>query len=637
MITKQENSKKQFKKFVSDQGIFKAFRNKKTEDNAEKQEDDDKYQKPAWDNILRFIRELKNERSNVILLLVMGLLGNIFEAALPWTSKIMIDTVLPRKNISLLTGVCAVLAVIILCRIILFMFQDLITNTLRGRYGVNLKIRLMKHLQTLPLVRLQEIKTGGLISRVQQDTESMCGLIQTGLLTPFNAIVMFTIGLTSLFFVSVKLSFVCLFFCIIIGAIAYFVFNVMRPFQRNIQKDNANISAGLSEAFGGVQVVRSFGREKTISQSFGVSTNLLWRKSLYATYISILTHRSFWLVYLTVHICIWFFGGYGVIQGTLTIGGVVVFISFMDWLFRPLFMIMFSFSEIQKSIACTERTFDLLDEEPDIIDPKEAKEVSFIKKGISFEDVTFEYPDGTRALTEVSLEIPKGKVTALVGPSGAGKTTLTNLVLRFYEVSKGKLTLHGTNITEIKLRDYRRLMSLVLQDVFLFDGTVFDNIKFGNREASDEDVVKAAKVAHCHEFIGKLEKKYDSIIGEKGVKLSGGQKQRVALARALLSNPDLLILDEATSNLDSESESMIQDALQHIFKNRTSLVIAHRLTTIMDADNIIVFEEGRLIEQGTHQALLQQNGRYSEMYNKQMEKAKRLQNYWDGSGYTEKH
>jgi len=634
MITKQENSKKQFNEFVANQGLLKGFRNKDPKDNTK---DDDKYQKPAWDNIVRFIRELKNERSSVILLLVMGVLGNIFEAALPWTSKIMIDMVLPRQNLSLLTGVCAVLAVVILCRIILFMFQDIITNTLRGRYSVTLKVRLMKHLQTLPLVRLQEIKTGGLISRVQQDTESMCGLIQTGLLTPFNAIVMFTIGLTSLLFVSVKLSFVCLFFCVIIGGIAYFVFNVMRPFQRNIQKDNANISAGLSEAFGGVQVVRSFRREKTISQSFCVSTNLLWRKSLYSTYISILTHRSFWLVYLTVQVCIWFFGGYGVIQGTLTIGGVVVFISFMDWLFRPLFMIMSSFSEIQKSIACAERTFDLLDEEPDIIDPKKAKGVSAITKGILFENVTFEYPDGTKALTEVTLEIPKGKVTALVGPSGAGKTTLTNLVLRFYEVTKGKITLDGTNITDIKLHDYRKLMSLVLQDVFLFDGTVFDNIKFGNKEASEDDVVKAAKVAHCHEFIGKLEKKYDSVIGEKGVKLSGGQKQRVALARALLSNPELLILDEATSNLDSESESMIQDALKHIFKHRTSLVIAHRLTTIMDADNIIVFEEGRLIEEGKHEELLKKNGRYAEMYNKQMEKAKRLQNYWDGAGLIENH
>lgn len=318
------------------------------------------------------------------------------------------------------------------------------------------------------------------------------------------------------------------------------------------------------------------------------------------------------------------------IRGSLTIGGVVVFIAFMDWLFRPIFMIMYSFSEIQKSVACAERTFDLLDEDPDIVDPESAIGVSAIEKGFAFENVSFAYPDGTRALKNVTLEIPKGKVTALVGPSGSGKTTLTNLVLRFYDVTEGRITLDGTNIQNLKLQNYRSLISLVLQDVFLFDGKIIDNIKFGNRNATDDQVVSAAKAAHCHEFIEKLEKKYESVIGEKGVKLSGGQKQRVALARALLADPRLLILDEATSNLDSESESMIQDALRYIFKERTSLVIAHRLSTIMDADNIIVLEEGRLVEQGSHAELINAKGRYAEMYSKQMEKSRLLQNYWNG-------
>ena len=219
-------------------------------------------------------------------------------------------------------------------------------------------------------------------------------------------------------------------------------------------------------------------------------------------------------------------------------------------------------------------------------------------------------------------------MTALVGPSGSGKTTLTNLVMRFYDVTSGELRLDGVNIKDLRIKDYRRLMSLVLQDVYLFDGTVKENIIFGKTDATPEEIASAARIAHCHEFIMAMDKQYDTLIGERGVKLSGGQKQRIALARALISNPQLLILDEATSNLDSESESLIQDALKKIFKARTSLVIAHRLSTIMDADNIIVIDGGRVVEQGTQTELLRRRGKYFDMYTKQMEKARMARNYW---------
>lgn len=263
MITKKENSGKQFREFVQKQGLWKSLLGIKPEEKPDEEGGENKKnRKPAWVSVIRFVRELRDERANVLTLLVLGLLGNVFEAAIPWSSKIMIDSVLPRKNSTLLIGVCGLLAIIVISRVILFLFQDIMTNTLRGRSGVAIKLRLMKHLQTLPLVKLQEIKTGGIISRLQQDTEAMCGLFQIGLLTPFNALVMFSVGIVSLLFVSAKLSLMCLCFCLIMGGLAYFIFNVMRPFQRNIQKDNATINAGLTEAFGGAQVVRSFGREK---------------------------------------------------------------------------------------------------------------------------------------------------------------------------------------------------------------------------------------------------------------------------------------------------------------------------------------------------------------------------------------
>jgi ATP-binding cassette subfamily B protein/subfamily B ATP-binding cassette protein MsbA len=402
----------------------------------------------------------------------------------------------------------------------------------------------------------------------------------------------------------------------------------MRPLQRTLRKERSAINSSLTESFGGIQVVKSFSRENSIIKDFGISTNLLWRKSLYGVVAGMFVHRSIWTLHFVAEISIWLAGGYFFINGTLSVGSLVVFISFLMWIFQPVFMIMSSFSETQKCIACAERTIDLLDMEPDIVDKEDAVVVESFRKGMRFQGVSFTYPDGTQALNNVELFIPKGKVTALVGPSGGGKTTLTNLVLRFYDVSEGKITLDDLNIKDIKLSSYRKLISLVLQDVFLFDGTVRENIMFGKKDGTQEEVEHAAKVAHCSEFIEELQDKYDTIIGERGVKLSGGQKQRIALARAIIANPQLLILDEATSNLDSESESLIQNALKHIFKGRTSIVIAHRLSTIMDADNIIVIDKGKVIEQGRHEELLAAKGRYYEMYTKQMEKARSVITFW---------
>ena len=231
-------------------------------------------------------------------------------------------------------------------------------------------------------------------------------------------------------------------------------------------------------------------------------------------------------------------------------------------------------------------------------------------------------------MRNIDLEIEKGKVTALVGPSGGGKSTLTNLVLRFYDASKGKITIDGKDIRNLKLTSYRSLISLVLQDIFLFDGTIHENISYGKNGASMLQIKKAAKVANCHDFIMEFKDQYETVIGERGLKLSGGQKQRISLARAILVNPQLLILDEATSNLDSESEGLIQDALRTIFKTRTTLVIAHRLSTIMDADKIIVMDQGEIFEEGTHNELINKRGRYYELYTKQMEKSQIMQNYW---------
>jgi ABC-type multidrug transport system fused ATPase/permease subunit len=321
-------------------------------------------------------------------------------------------------------------------------------------------------------------------------------------------------------------------------------------------------------------------------------------------------------------VSIWLFGGYQYIRDpqAMPLGSLVAFITFSGWLFQPIFQIMGSFAEVQTGMACAERIFDLLDEPVSMPDPPRAREICRIERDIEFRGVCFAYPNGGAALHELNLIVPRGKVTALVGPSGAGKSTVTNLVMRFYDPSDGRIIVNGHDIREYALSSYRSMMSLVLQDVFLFDGSVADNIAYGKPDATRAAIESAATVANCHEFIAELENGYDAVIGERGARLSGGQRQRIALARAVLTDPQLLILDEATSNLDSESEALIQDALTRIFKNRTTLIIAHRLSTIIDAHKIVVLSEGRKVEEGTHRDLLCRGGRYAEMLRQQVTK-----------------
>lgn len=617
-------SKAEYRKYIREKGPLANWRRKKIPDG----EDKEKPRKSAWHYLNRFMREFRDIRGKIVLALLMTGVSILVEAAFPWAGKLMIDTILPKKDINLLLIACSALLLVAVFRVVASWLAGYLVDRISGNITVAIKRKLMRHLQILPLIRIQELKVGGIISRIQQDTESMAQLLRIGVIRSFNAAMMFSVALFSMLTISGLVTAVCLCCSALMFGIAYIFFNVMRPFQRTLREENATISAGLSEIFSGIQVVRSFGREPMVKRDFGVSINTLWRKNLYASVVGSLVERSFWMMFFVWQVAIWLFGGYSVIKGTMTVGEVVVFLTFVDWMFRPIFMIVDSLSNLQTAVACTERALDLLDEQPDIVNAPDAGTVTELKHSIEFDHVTFDYPNGTRALEDVTLSIPRGKVTALVGPSGGGKTTLTNLVLRFYDVTTGEIRLDGVDIRTIRLQDYRKLMSLVLQDVYLFDGTIRDNIRFGKTEATDTEIEQAAAAAHCHEFITALEKQYDTVIGERGVKLSGGQKQRIALARALVADPQLLILDEATSNLDSESEGLIQDALKKIFTSRTSLVIAHRLSTIMDADNIIVIADGQVAEQGTQEELLSRRGKYFEMYSRQMEKAEISRNYW---------
>lgn len=635
------NSRKMFRKFLKQRGILgrrppaedDAQEDSKTSSNDPDSSNDPNGEKDTKKShrsyILRYIRSLRQQRGRLALIIALMLFGQLLRSAMPLSPKIMMDYVLPRRDVSLLVACCGMLLAIGVSQIGLELIRDILTRTLTGNFVTQTKRRMMRHLQFMPLERLQELKVGGIVSRLQSDSESMAGLLFQGLLTPLNALVMFSIAAASLFYINWRVAIVCLAMSGLIILVSYVYFNFMRPYWKALREDIATLGAHATETFSGMPVVRAFCRERSEARLFSLETHLLWRKTLHGNVLSAGVHRSVWTVYWLINISIWFYGGYEFTRNRMTIGDLMAFIAFVEWFFQPIFMIMFSLTEMQNSLACAERVFDLLDEPLAMPDRPEAKVLQRIDEGIHFEGVSFDYPDGTRALTDVTFTIPQGKVTALVGPSGAGKTTITNLVMRFYDVTEGAVQVDGVDLRELRLGHYRRLLSLVLQEVFLFDGTVRENISYGMPEATQDTLEAAARVAHCHDFIAEFDKGYDTIIGERGVKLSGGQKQRVALARAILTDPQLLILDEATSNLDSESEHLIQDALRHIFAQRTTLVIAHRLSTIMDADKIVVLDKGAVVEQGRHDELLDRRGRYWELYTKQMEKAERSKQYFD--------
>ncbi len=605
-----KGSKIAFEKFLKENGLFKKNRKGKKEQ---------KEQRSLSFYLSRSFKELKKSRGgNFIFLLFLAMASTIVGLAIPWTSKIMIDYILPKSDVYLLAYFAIILFIIAIIRYIIQISYDFYVEKMVGRFSIALKRKVMKHLYALPLIELQKLKTGGAVTRLQDDTEGAANLIKNALLTPINAGFMLIFSIISLLLVSWQVTIISLGFIIGMFAISYFFFYLMRPFQRAIREDLSRINGSLTESFLGIEVVKSCGKEKNIISKFMRDTHLLWRKNLYTLLIGLSVRKAIFGIHFVATIFIWLIGGYLHINGQLSIGDIVMFSSFLIWIFQPVFMIMTAFSETQRSMACMERTIDLLEIPREILENKKTNDIKSFGKDIVFEDVSFKYPDGTLALDSINLKIPKGKMTALVGASGSGKTTITSLLLRFYKITTGEIKLDGQNISDISLSSYRSLISLVTQDVFLFDGSIYDNILFGNKNATKNEIEYVAQLAHCDEFINKLEKKYDTLIGERGVKLSGGQKQRLALARALIADPELLILDEATSNLDSESEALIQDALKHIFQSRTSLVIAHRLSTIYDADNIIVLENGKILEQGTHEGLIKKQGKYYSLVQKQI-------------------
>jgi ATP-binding cassette subfamily B protein/subfamily B ATP-binding cassette protein MsbA len=391
----------------------------------------------------------------------------------------------------------------------------------------------------------------------------------------------------------------------------------IRPVYRAIRKDVSFVDGRVGEAFQGIRDVRAFGGEHREETEFTLGHHTITRMRMFAATREILLWSTWGLLMALIGVVITWLGGYWFIGGEATIGDITAFQFYVFMLLNPVWQIVESLTELQRSLASMERVFEVLESPIDKPDRPDAKEVILPVETIQMKDVWFAYNEGSDVIRDFNLTVQGGTVTALVGRSGAGKTTVTDLVSRFYDPTRGQILLNGVDLRDYQLKNFRELLGVVQQEVFLFDGTVFENIAYGNRSATMEQVVAAATQANAHEFIDDLEDGYESLIGERGVKLSGGQRQRLSIARALLADPKILILDEATSNLDTESEQLIQSAMAELLKDRTTFVIAHRLSTITHADKIVVIDDGMIVESGKHNELIALNGRYAEMIRRQ--------------------
>jgi ATP-binding cassette, subfamily B, bacterial len=586
----------------------------------------DRRTEPAPRQHLRdFVRWLRPHRGAIAGVLTLAFVTVGVQMIEPLFLRFIIDRILLNESLDVSGRVArlnvagALFLLVVLAANLLGAFRDYRQKMLNVRLTLSLRRALFDRLLHLPLPRLWDMKTGGILSRLTGDIDTTTGLMQTALVSPFASIVRLGIALVVLMTINWRCALAALAVIPCVVALSFMSARRVRPIYRSVRRDAETIDGRVGEIFSGIRVVRAFRREARELLEYMRGRHTVVRKELFAhrREMFVLTSWSFLLA--AVNVVIVWYGGYLNITGDATVGDIMAFQLYSLLLFNPVWQIVNSFSELQGSLAATERVFDVLAMEDDKPDRLDARDAPTVIRQIEFEDVEFAYREGHPVIRGLNLVVPGGSVVALVGRSGAGKTTVTDLVARFHDPTRGRILLNGHDIRGFRLRTYRGLLAIVQQDVFLFDGSVRDNIAYGRPDATDAEIEDAARRANAHEFIETLPEQYDTFIGERGVKLSGGQQQRLAIARAIAASPHILILDEATSNLDTESEQLIQASMVSLLAGRTTFVIAHRLSTIRRADLILLMEDGAIIERGTHEQLMTARGAYYLMVLRQME------------------
>ncbi|HYU30468.1 MAG TPA: ABC transporter ATP-binding protein [Gemmatimonadales bacterium] len=572
-----------------------------------------------------YLRWLKPHRNALGAVLLLALLVAGLQMIEPLFIRFIVDHVILNKGLDNaarlsrlnLTGL-VFLSVVILSHVG-GGFKDYRQRLLNVRVMLSLRRSLYERLLHLPLPRLWDMRTGGILSRLTGDVETTTGLLQMAIVSPAISVIRLVIAIVILIALNWQLALTAM--AIIPGVMVLSLIFVrrIRPIYRSVRKDVEVVDGRVGETFAGIRVVRAFRQEIQELLSYMLGRHTVLRKELFAHRRELLLWTSWGLLEAGISVVIVWFGGYLNIVGRASVGDIMAFQWYMFLLLNPVWNIVNSFSEMQRSLAAMERVFEVLAMEDDKPDRPNARPAPALVRELRFDDVAFEYRAGQPVVRDFNVAVPGGSVVALVGRSGAGKTTVTDLVARFHDPTRGRILLNDTDIRDLQLRSYRDLLAIVQQEVFLFDGSVRDNLAYGRHDATDAEVEDAAQRANAHGFIVRLPRGYETWIGERGVKLSGGQQQRLAIARAILASPQILILDEATSNLDTESEQLIQAAMADLLAGRTTFVIAHRLSTIRLADLILLMENGAVVERGTHEDLMRARGTYYEMVKRQME------------------
>jgi len=554
-------------------------------------------------------------RKNILLVgLVLIIISRLASLVLPGASKYLMDDVIAKGNIEMLKILLIVVAASIIVQAVTSFLLTKLLSVEAQRLIAILRARIQKQILKLPIRFFDNNKSGALVSRIMSDVEGVRNLVGTGLVQLFGGILTAVISLFLLINISPMMTVYVLVPVSIFGFISLKAFGYIRPIFRERRVINAEVTGRLTETLGGVRVIKGFNAEPQEVKTFEAGVERLFqnvKKSLTST--SLVTSSATFLLGVA-STGIMGIGGYMIINKQLTIGEFLSFTLYLGFMIAPIIQMSNIGSQLTEALAGLDRMEEIMNMSPEDDGTVRNIELEKIDGEIVFDNVSFAYEEGKTVLKDISFTSMPGTVTALVGTSGSGKTTIAGIAASFLNPEIGKVTIDGNDMSKVTLNSYRSKLGVVLQDDFLFEGTIKENILFPRPDASEEKLLSAVKAAHVQEFTDRLNDGLETLIGERGIKLSGGQRQRVAIARALLADPKILILDEATSNLDTESETFIQESLKELMKGRTTFVIAHRLSTIRQADQILVIENGEIEERGTHEELIDKKGRYFELY-----------------------